>query len=148
MWRLIALLLVVGAGQHPSLDGSQAPRLPGVWDIEFTLDGHPHRLRFRAEAGGTGSFLLRDPRSDLVEAAEPSPASWRATASAQAAFRGRVEFPIGNVGREEGTLVFRGTFTAETRLAGEVAFFASNVDPDEPAASPAKKGPFTAARVQ
>ena len=37
-------------------------------------------------------------------------------------FLGPVEFPIGNVGRDPGTLVFKGKFETESLIVGEVEF--------------------------
>ena len=39
---------------------------------------------------------------------------------------GAIEFPIGNFGRDPGTLVFKGKFETENLIAGEVEFSPSS----------------------
>ena len=56
-------------------------------------------------------------------------------------FSGAVEFPIGNVGRDPGTLVFRGKFETESLIAGEVEFSPLVGD------RPSKSGTFKAIRA-
>jgi hypothetical protein len=62
-------------------------------------------------------------------------------------FSGEVAFPIGNVGREPGTLVFRGALESADSVTGSVAFFRAGQDPSDPGAVPARAGTFTARRV-
>src|SRR5215831_12046391 len=90
---------------------AQAPSAIGQWTIEISfVDGSRHSLRFDAQGSGSGSFLLLDPRSNLIEPAQPTPANWEQVGVNQINFSGPIEFPIGNVGREPGLLVFKGTF--------------------------------------
>src|SRR5262249_7416818 len=59
---------------------------------------------------------------------------------------GGIEFPIGNVGRDVGTLVFKGSFQSANSISGKVSFFRTGQDPKDPATVPAKSGDFTATR--
>jgi len=56
-------------------------------------------------------------------------------------FSGGVEFPIGNVGRDPGTLVFKGKFETESLITGEVEFSPLIGD------RPSKSGTFKAIRA-
>jgi hypothetical protein len=58
-----------------------------------------------------------------------------------------VEFPIGNVGRDAGTLVFKGKSETDGLITGEVAFFPLDQDPSNPKARSSKSGTFKAIRA-
>jgi hypothetical protein len=121
--------------------------LVGQWQVKFTFSGgEEHSLRFEAQADSKATFLLLDSRSSLLPPAEPTKAEWEHAASGQVMFSGELEFPIGNVGREVGTLVCRGAFDGANSLVGEAAFFSVGQDPKDPATKPAKTGKFTARR--
>src|SRR5262249_54635101 len=97
------------------------------------------------------TFLLVDTVSNLVPPAEPTQAQWAQGQTGQAApdqvtFSGGIEFPIGNVGRDVGTLVFKGSFQSANSISGKVSFFRTGQDPKDPATVPAKSGDFTATR--
>ena len=62
-------------------------------------------------------------------------------------FSGMVEFPLGNVGRDAGTLVLKGKFGTEGSITGEAMFFPLDQDPKDPKARPSKGGSFKAIRV-
>lgn len=62
-------------------------------------------------------------------------------------FSGIGEFPIGNVGRDAGTLVFKAKFETEGLIRGEVAFFPLDQDPSNPKTRPSKSGAFKAIRA-
>ena len=147
MKRPLALGLLIAACSSGPTGLANGPNVVGRWNVEYTLDGTSHMLRFDAEAGGKGSFLLRDPRSSLVEPAEPSAASWTDTGLERATFSGPVEFPVGNVGREPGTLVFKGTFSTIDLMRGDVAFYPPGQDPNDAGAAPSKTGAFKATRA-
>ena len=55
-------------------------------------------------------------------AAKPSEAKWTQGEGNAVTFSGAVEFPIGNVGRDAGTLVFKGKFETPDLITGEVDF--------------------------
>ena len=141
------ILLLAGDACVAVTTPAQAGGFAGRWqvDVSFT-DASRHSLRFDAKASGTGSLLLQDPRSSLVEPAEPSDAKWTQTGE-KVTFSGLVEFPLGNVGRETGTLLFKGTLETNDAVTGDVTFYSANQDPADPNAVPSKKGTFKATRV-
>ena len=101
----------------------QSPKMIGTWKVEITFpNGDNRSLRFEAQAAGKGSFLLLDPRSDLWDSAKPSEASWTQGEGNSVTFSGAIEFPIGNVGRDAGKLVFKGKFEGQSLIVGEVDF--------------------------
>jgi hypothetical protein len=120
----------------------------GAWTVEFRFDdGRAHELRFEAKAGGKGTFRLLDPTSSLNSPAEPTMADWQEARPDQVTFSGPIEFPIGNVGREAGTVVFKGTWRVGGEVAGSVRFYREDQDVKDPATRPAKTGDFTARRA-
>jgi hypothetical protein len=126
---------------------ARPPDLRGRWSVAFTLsEVEEHVLRFDARAGGLGTFLLLDPVSSLVGPASPGRARWSARGRDQVTFSGEVEFPIGNVGRDPGTLVFRGALDRAGAISGRVAFYGPGQDIDDPATAPSRAGDFTARR--
>lgn len=145
MKATIALLLALAAQTYPASQVSaQAPNAEGRWQIEFTFaDSAHHTIRFDAEPAGKGAFVLLDRISSLLEPPQPTKAEWvQAAGTNQVTLTGSIEFPIGNVGRDVGTLVFTGTFDTVDSIAGDVAFFR---DPKDP--TPSKTGTFKATRI-
>ena len=122
----------------------QSAGVAGRWQIEFSFsDTSHHTLRFDAEDSGNGTYLLLDTVSNLVEPAQLSKAEWtQAAGSIQITISGTIEFPIGNVGRDPGTLVFKGTFETADLIAGDVEFFR-----DPGTLTPSRKGTFKATRI-
>jgi hypothetical protein len=146
MQPLILILIVQTC--CAALTQAQSPNLIGRWNVEITFANADRRsLRFEAQDSGKGSFLLLDPRSSLVEPAAPSEAKWTQGNENAVTFSGSVEFPIGNVGRDSGTLVFKGKLETEGLITGEVAFFPLNQDSNNPKARPSKSGTFKAIRI-
>ena len=103
-------------------------------------------VQFDARPAGEGTFLLRDPASDLIPAAQPTAARWAEGPDGRITFSGEIEFPVGNVGRDAGTLVFRGVQDSADSMMGSVGFFKAGQDPKDPSAVPARAGTFTAHR--
>jgi hypothetical protein len=149
MKAVLALTLVVAA-QTSCIAGvrAQAPSAIGRWkvDVEFS-DTTKHSLRFDVQDAGRGSFLLLDRRSSLIEPAETTEAKWTQLVGNQLNFSGVVEFPLGNVGREVGLLVFKGTFETEDKISGTVDFFHFAQGSKEPEPEAARTGNFIATRV-
>ncbi|SRR6266487_3994175 len=149
MKTTLALILILAtqtccaAGVH-----AQAPSALGRWKVDVTFtDGSQHTLRFDVQVSGRGAFLLLDSRSSLLEPAKSSEAKWTQTGIAELDFSGTVEFPIGNVGRIVGALVFKGTFDTTDSISGDVEFFPIVQDSKEPEPKPSKTGTFKATRV-
>jgi len=110
--------------------------------VEITFPNEDHRsLRFDAGGGGKGTFLLLDPRSRFWGPATPSDAKWTRGEGNSVTFSGAVEFLIGNVGRDAGTLVFKGKFETSDLITGEIEF--------SPLAGqrPSKRGTFKSVRA-
>lgn len=130
-----------------ALSQAQASSMIGGWEIEIVFaNGENRSLRFEAKEGGRGAFQLVDPRSDMGQPATPSETKWNQSDDNSVTFSGVVEFPIGNVGRSQGTLVFKGRLEKGNSITGEVAFFPLEQDPKSPKATPSKKGTFKATR--
>jgi hypothetical protein len=101
----------------------QSANMMGRWNIEIIFaDGNKRSLRFDAQDGGRGTFLLLDPTLSKWGPAKPSDAKWTPGDQNSVTFSGAVEFPIGNVGRDPGTLMFRGKFETPAVITGEVEF--------------------------
>ena len=125
-----------------ALTPAQSPNMIGRWKVEITFpNGDNRSLRFEAQGAGKGSFLLVDPRSDFWEPARPAEAKWTQDGGNSVTFSGAIEFPLGNVGRDAGTLVCKGKFETESLITGEVEFSPLVGD------RPSKGGTFKATRV-
>ena len=141
---LIVLAQIFGVG----LSQVQASNFIGSWKVEITFgNGESRSLRFEARGSGKGSFLLLDPGARFWGAAGPSEAKWTQGEAGSVMFSGAVEFPIGNVGRDAGTLVLHGKFGADGSVAGEAMFFPPDQDAKDPKARPSKSGVFKAIRL-
>ena len=105
------------------LSQAQSPDLIGRWKVEITFaNEQPRSLRFDAQGDGKGSFLVVDPRLNAWGPATPSEAKWSRGEGNSVTFSGPVEFMLGNVGRDAGTLVFNGKFETANLITGEVEF--------------------------
>ena len=124
------------------LSQAQSPDLIGTWKVEITFaNEQPRSLRFDAQGDGKGSFLVLDPRLNAWGPAKASEAKWSRGEGNSVTFSGPVEFMLGNVGRDAGTLVFQGKFETADLITGEVEFSPLVGD------RPSKHGTFKATRV-
>lgn len=147
--KITLMLLFLFAAQNRSVDVArpQSSDLKGQWKIEITFEDQSKRsLSFDAENSGSGSLLL-EARSNWDEPAKPSQAKWTVGREKRVTISGPVEFPIGNVGRETGVLVFKGSFKSDSKITGDFAFYSMDQDPMDPKATPSKTGKFEATRV-
>ena len=118
--RTLILMLIA---QTVAVSQAQSPNLIGRWNIEITFPNDDHRsLRFDAQDGGKGTLVLVDPKSRVWGSATPSEAKWTRSDDNSVTFSGAVEFLLGNVGRDAGTLVFKGKFEKADLITGEVEF--------------------------
>src|SRR4029077_20025997 len=102
---------------------AQSPKLIGKWNVEITFPNGEHRaVRFDAQGDGKGTLAVTDPQSKVWGNATPSEAKWSPGEENAVTFSGPVEFMIGNVGRDAGTLVFRGKFETPDLITGDVEF--------------------------
>jgi hypothetical protein len=122
---------------------AQSPNVIGRWNVEIIFaDGNKRSLRFDAQEAGKGTLLVVDPRLKVWGPGKPSEAKWAQGDGNSVTFSGPVEFMIGNVGRDAGTLVFKGKFETPGLITGEVEF-ASLVGE-----RPSKHGTFKAVRAE
>jgi hypothetical protein len=116
-------LILVLIAQTVAVSQAESPNVIGRWNIEITFANDDHRsLRFDAQDGGKGTLLLVDPKSKVWGSATPSEAKWTRSDDNSVTFSGAVEFMLGNVGRDAGTLVFNGKFETPDLITGEVEF--------------------------
>ena len=115
--------MVVAQTCIAALSHAQSPNMIGSWKVDITFtNGESRSLRFDAQGAGKGTFLLLDPKLNVWGPAKPSEAKWTQGEGNSVAFSGPVEFMLGNVGRDAGTLVFKGKFETADLITGEVEF--------------------------
>jgi hypothetical protein len=140
--KLALILMVFAQICAAALSQAQSPNVIGSWKVDITFaNGDSRSLRFDAQGAGKGTFLLLDPKLNVWGPARPSEAKWTQGDGNSVTFSGAVEFPIGNVGRDPGTLVFKGKFETESLITGEVEFSPLVGD------GPSKSGTFKAVRA-
>jgi hypothetical protein len=140
--RPALILMVFAQICGAALSQAQSPNMIGSWKVEITFtNGESRSLRFDARGEGKGSFELLDPKARVWGAATHFEAKWTPGDQNSVTFSGPVEFPIGNVGRDAGTLVFKGKFETESLITGEVEFSPLVGD------GPSKSGTFKATRA-
>src|SRR5712692_11549384 len=106
-----------------ALSQAQSPNMIGSWKVDITFtNGDSRSLRFDARGEGKGTFLLLDPKLNVWGPAKPSDAKWSRGEGNSVTFSGPVEFMLGNVGRDAGTLVFKGKFDTADSITGELEF--------------------------
>lgn len=121
---------------------AESPNMIGRWNIEITFANEAHRsVRFDAQGDGKGTLMPADPQSKVWGSNKPSEAKWSRGEGNSVTFSGPMEFLIGNVGRDAGTLVFRGKFETADLITGEVEFSPLVGD------RPSKHGTFKAVRA-
>jgi hypothetical protein len=150
--RALILILIVqtccvamAQAQSPNSPRDESVRLAdmiGSWNIEITFGNDDKRsLRLDAQDGGKGTLMLVDPRLKAWGPGKPSEAKWTQGEGNSVTFSGPVEFMLGNVGRDAGTLEFKGKFGAPDLITGEVEFSPLVGD------RPSKHGTFKATRA-
>jgi hypothetical protein len=131
-------------GQSPNSPRDESVRLAdmiGRWNIEINFaDGNKRSLRFDAQGEGKGSFEVVDPRAKAWGTGAHFEAKWTLEKENSVTFSGPVEFMLGNVGRDPGTLIFKGKFETPDAITGEVEFAPVVGD------RPSKHGTFKATR--
>jgi hypothetical protein len=130
--------------QSPNSPRDESVRLADVigrWNIEIAFgDGSKRSLRLDAEEAGKGTLVVVDPRLKVWGPGKPSEAKWTREDQNSVTFTGPVEFMLGNVGRDVGTLIFKGKFESADLITGEVEFAPTVGD------RPSKHGTFKAVR--
>ena len=121
--RRALIPMVVAQTCIAALSHAQSPNMIGSWKVDITFtNGESRSLRFDAQSEGKGTFLLLDPKLKVWGPAKPSEAKWTGGEGNSVTFSGPVEFMLGNVGRDAGTLVFKGKFETADLITGEVEF--------------------------
>jgi hypothetical protein len=124
-----------------ALAQAQTPNMTGTWNVEITFaNAELHSMRFNAQADGKGVLIATDAKSKVWGAAKPSEATWTRGEGNSVTFAGPVEFLLGNVGRDAGTLTCKGKFESADLISGEVEF--SPLEGERPS----KHGTFKAIR--
>ncbi|MGI8957212.1 MAG: hypothetical protein ACR2II_09910 [Chthoniobacterales bacterium] len=135
---LIGLAQMFASGQSQA----EPSKVIGSWKVEITFsNGESRSVHFDARAPGKGSLVVVSPNPAMAGQTGPSLAEWTQGDVNSVTFSGAVEFPLGNVGRDPGTLVFKGKLESETLISGEVDF--SPLIGEEPS----KHGTFKAVRA-
>jgi hypothetical protein len=135
-------LLLIAQTCCVALSQAQSMNVIGRWNIEITFANGEHRsLRLEAQTAGKASFQLLDPKLNVWGSTKPSEARWTQGEGNSINFSGPMEFMIGNVGRDAGTLAFKGKFETPDLISGEVEFSPLVGD------RPSKSGTFKAVRA-
>jgi hypothetical protein len=141
---LILFAQIFGAG----LCNAQSSDFIGVWKAEVIFgNGERRSLRFEVRDSGKGSYLPLVPRPNQGGSSEPSLAEWTRNEDQSLRISGPVQFPLGNVGLERGTLLLKGKLGADGSITGEATFFTVDQQPAGPTGKPSKRGTFRASRV-
>jgi hypothetical protein len=146
---LALILLFAAYNCSANVTRPQSSDLVGQWKIDVTFENESRRsFSFDADDSGKGSLTLEGRRDNWDEPAKPSQVKWEAGAEKRVMFLAPIEFPIGNVGREAGVLVFKGSFKSERLIIGDIALYPMDQDPMDPKSIPSKTGKFEAIRVR
>ena len=125
-----------------ALAQTQTPNMTGTWNVEIAFANGEHRsMRFDAQGDGKGVLVLLDPKAKVWGAATSWEAKWTRGEGNSITFSGPVEFLLGNVGRDAGTLTCKGKFETGDLISGDVDFSPSVRD------RPSKHGTFKATRA-
>ena len=146
--RTALVLILLTQLLSPGLAEAQFSNVIGNWKLEINFsNGQKRVLRFEALASGKGSFLPEGPGPSWVDPAQPSTAAWTQPDKDSVTFSGPVQFPLGNVGIERGTLVLKGKVRSDGTVSGEASLFSVDQETNAPTSKPAKSGTFRATRV-
>jgi hypothetical protein len=119
----IAVLTIIPQMCCNALTQGQSATVIGSWNIEIAFrDGTKRSLRLDAQEAGKGTLLVLDPRLKVWGPGKPSEAKWSREDPNSVTLTGQVEFMLGNVGRDAGTLMFKGKFENADVITGEVDF--------------------------
>jgi len=135
------LLMAIAQMCCGALAQAQTPNMTGTWNVEITFANERHRfLRFDAQSDGKGTLTVTDPQSKVWVGDKASEAKWSLAEENSVTFSGPVEFLLGNVGRDAGTLTCKGKFETADLISGDAEFSPSIGD------RPSKHGTFKATR--
>ena len=139
----MAILTLITQMPRIAVAQTQSPNMIGRWNIEISFaDGNKRTVRFDAQEAGKGTLLVVDPRLKVWGPGKPCEAKWTLNEGNSVTFTGPVEFMLGNVGRDAGTLMFKGKFETPDSISGEVEFAPLVGE------RPSKHGTFKATRAR
>ena len=120
----VALVLIsILISESIAVSETPSPNFIGIWNVQITFANNEHRsVRFEALPDGKGTLDSADPRSKVWSGSKPSEAQWSQGEQNSITFSGPVEFLIGNVGRDAGTLTCKGKFETPDSISGEADF--------------------------
>ena len=134
--------MIIAATCTAAMSQAQSQSMIGKWKVDITFgNGDQRSLRFDAHEDGKGTFEMLDPRAKVWGGPTSSDAKWTRGEGNSVTFSGAIEFMLGNVGRDAGTLEFKGKFEEDGSIIGEVAFSPLVGD------RPSKNGTFKATRA-
>lgn len=114
------LILII---QAVAMSETQSPNVIGIWNVEITFANNEQRaVRFEARPDGKGTLAVVDARSKVWDGSKSSDAQWNRGDQNSITFSGPVEFLLGNVGRDAGTLTCKGKFETPDSITGEADF--------------------------
>jgi hypothetical protein len=117
---IFSLLILVLA---TAMSQAQQVNVTGRWNIEIVFANGDHRsLHFDAQDEGKGFLELVDPRAKVWGAGTHFDAKWTPGEGNAVTVTGPVEFMLGNVGRDTGTLILKGKFEGADVINGDVEF--------------------------
>jgi len=145
LFSFLLILVFVVQGWTYQDSPTKAPKLAGRYLVEFQLEDLLGKieLKFKAQAKGSGSFLLLTPRSNLQPPATPTPAVYTQIGG-EVSFSSEVVFPLGNCCQLPGTLVFKGVFDSPETISGKVIFISTTQDEKGQLVVRVNTGSFTA----
>jgi hypothetical protein len=140
-WSVLVIMIV---GMYCSaMAQAQSANMIGKWNVEVRLGAErQHSVRFEAQGDGKGTFVLMDPMAKAWGSDKTSASKWTRAEGNSVTFSGPMEFPLGNVGRDAGTLTCKGKFETADLITGEVEFSPLVGD------GPSKVGTFKAVRAK
>jgi len=146
---ICAVLILLGTltafGQRKSAEQANALPLLGAYDVTFSFSNTGERkLLFLLYTGGTGIFRLSGIRTPTTTANISTPSVYDWITPDIISFSGEVRFPIGNVGQDTGTLIFKGHRTSTGGITGRAIFVTNTPDATNPTGFVTRSGPFTA----
>jgi hypothetical protein len=134
----------VFAQKNRTDETANALPLVGAYDVTFSFSTvEQRRLTVLLYSGGTGSFRLSG-RTTTTPVNTATPAVYDWITQDIISFSGEVRFPIGNVGQDTGTLLFKGQRTLNGEIAGRAIFVTNRPDAENPTGFVTRSGPFTA----
>ena len=123
MRAFVFIAILIAQTCFAAMTHAQSPSVAGRWNVEIAFaDGNKRLLRFDARGEGKGSLELLDPRAKAWGVATHWKAKWTSDKENIVTFIGPVEFMLGNVGRDAGTLTFKGKFEGANLITGDVEF--------------------------